>query len=327
MSTLVEFMILSGGDNRPPMLEKHLYDSRKSRMELYMQNRAHGKMILDKVEHGSLICPTIEENGVTKTKKMRNCLVSKDLWESVQLLMQGTSLTKQERECKLYDAFDKFAHIKGESLHKYYLRFIQLVNDINIYNEIGAISGMVTWQDSAQSQRGKRMLHGLGIKLNEEELEFLADPGVAKDFGKHFVPQQELSDEQAFRLQTSHPNTDQFASSPVKIETPWELPNKQLLIENDRLFDQIISQDIVNIVVKFLLDLNNSVDVNSSAAMNDSMNYVEMCNKCLELEVELIKQHNMVEKDEYNRLSKSFSKLEQHCISLELAMQLKKEFF
>nr|GEX04253.1 protein TIC110, chloroplastic [Tanacetum cinerariifolium] len=32
--------------------------------------------------------------------------VSKDLWERVQLLMQGTSLTKQERECKLYDAFD-----------------------------------------------------------------------------------------------------------------------------------------------------------------------------------------------------------------------------
>ncbi|GKC01715.1 hypothetical protein Tco_0987851 [Tanacetum coccineum] len=45
--------------------------------------------------------------------------VAKDLWEKVQLLMQGTSLTKQERECKLYDAFDKFAHIKGESLHQY----------------------------------------------------------------------------------------------------------------------------------------------------------------------------------------------------------------
>ncbi|GKC41955.1 hypothetical protein Tco_1059677 [Tanacetum coccineum] len=48
--------------------------------------------------------------------------------------MQGTSLTKQERECKLYDAFDKFAHIKGESLHQYYLRFTQQINDMNIYN-------------------------------------------------------------------------------------------------------------------------------------------------------------------------------------------------
>nr|GEY56225.1 ribonuclease H-like domain-containing protein [Tanacetum cinerariifolium] len=48
--------------------------------------------------------------------------------------MQGTSLTKHERECKLYDAFDKFTHIKGESLHMYYLRFTQLINDTNIYN-------------------------------------------------------------------------------------------------------------------------------------------------------------------------------------------------
>ncbi|GJY42614.1 reverse transcriptase domain-containing protein [Tanacetum coccineum] len=59
--------------------------------------------------------------------------VAKDLWEIVQLLMQGTSLTKQERECKLYETFDKFAHIKGESLHQYYLRFTQLINDMNIY--------------------------------------------------------------------------------------------------------------------------------------------------------------------------------------------------
>ncbi|GJT21089.1 hypothetical protein Tco_0891026 [Tanacetum coccineum] len=35
----------------------------------------------------------------------------------------------------------------------------------------------------------------------------------------------------------------------------------------------------------------------------------------------------MVEKDEYNRLSKSFSKLELHCISFELAIQLNKEIF
>ncbi|GKE32586.1 retrovirus-related pol polyprotein from transposon TNT 1-94, partial [Tanacetum coccineum] len=45
-----------------------------------------------------------------------NHKVSKELWERIQLLMQGTSLTKQERECKLYDEFDKFAYKKGETL-------------------------------------------------------------------------------------------------------------------------------------------------------------------------------------------------------------------
>ncbi|GJU63209.1 hypothetical protein Tco_1245044 [Tanacetum coccineum] len=47
--------------------------------------------------------------------------------------MQGTSLTKQERECKLYNEFDKFTYKKAESLHEYYLRFTLLLNDMNIY--------------------------------------------------------------------------------------------------------------------------------------------------------------------------------------------------
>ncbi|GKB47899.1 hypothetical protein Tco_0898652 [Tanacetum coccineum] len=126
-NTLAEYMILSSADNRPPMLDKDLYDSWKSQMELYIQNREHGRMIHESVEHGPLIWPTDEENGVIRTKKyvelsvvekiqadcdmkatniILQCLpsdiyslvnhhrVAKDLWERVQLLMQGTSLTK-----------------------------------------------------------------------------------------------------------------------------------------------------------------------------------------------------------------------------------------
>ncbi|GJS62313.1 hypothetical protein Tco_0657097 [Tanacetum coccineum] len=49
---------LSGGDNKPPMLEKHLYDSWKSRIELYMMNRPHGRMILASIEKGPLVWPS-----------------------------------------------------------------------------------------------------------------------------------------------------------------------------------------------------------------------------------------------------------------------------
>nr|GEZ28470.1 reverse transcriptase domain-containing protein [Tanacetum cinerariifolium] len=62
MNTHAEFMILSGGDNRPPMLEKPLYASWKSRMKLYMQNREHERMIIESVAHGPLIWLTIKEN-------------------------------------------------------------------------------------------------------------------------------------------------------------------------------------------------------------------------------------------------------------------------
>nr|GEU68093.1 hypothetical protein [Tanacetum cinerariifolium] len=63
-----------------------------------------------------------------------NHKVAKELWERIQLLMQGTSLTKHERECKLYDEFDKFAYKKGETLRDFYLIFSLLLNDMNIYN-------------------------------------------------------------------------------------------------------------------------------------------------------------------------------------------------
>nr|GEV16341.1 retrovirus-related Pol polyprotein from transposon TNT 1-94 [Tanacetum cinerariifolium] len=69
MTSLADKAILSGADNRPPMLEKDMYDSWKSRMELYMLNRQHGRMILEFVENGPFLWLTVEENGVTRLKK------------------------------------------------------------------------------------------------------------------------------------------------------------------------------------------------------------------------------------------------------------------
>nr|GEW73813.1 retrovirus-related Pol polyprotein from transposon TNT 1-94 [Tanacetum cinerariifolium] len=129
-------------------------------MELYMMNRQHGRIILESVENGPLIWPSIVKNRVTRPKKysilsttkaiqsdcdatatniiqghppevyalVSNDKVTKELWERIQLLMQGTSLTIQERECKLYDEFDKFAYKKGETLH------VKLVWDLHTTN-------------------------------------------------------------------------------------------------------------------------------------------------------------------------------------------------
>ncbi|GJT67621.1 retrovirus-related pol polyprotein from transposon TNT 1-94 [Tanacetum coccineum] len=96
MTTLAEFMILYGGDNRPPMLDKDLYDSWQSRMELYMENREHGRMILESVKNGPLIWPTIEENGVTKTKKYVELSATEKIqanWDSFQGSMRKSSTT------------------------------------------------------------------------------------------------------------------------------------------------------------------------------------------------------------------------------------------
>ncbi|GJV07548.1 zinc knuckle CX2CX4HX4C containing protein [Tanacetum coccineum] len=69
MSTLAKFMIVVGADNHPPMLDKPMYESWKSRMELYIQRKDHGRIILNSVEKGPLIWPTVEqEDGTVRLK-------------------------------------------------------------------------------------------------------------------------------------------------------------------------------------------------------------------------------------------------------------------
>nr|GEV65307.1 copia protein [Tanacetum cinerariifolium] len=127
MSSLVEFAILNGTHNRPPMLYKLMYNSWKSRMELYMENRENGYLILEYIRNGPLVWLMIEDNGEIRRNRVpelsaheklqyesdvkeTNIIlqgvpvdiyalvshhrVAKDLWEQIELLMQGTSLTK-----------------------------------------------------------------------------------------------------------------------------------------------------------------------------------------------------------------------------------------
>ncbi|GKC15132.1 hypothetical protein Tco_1011914 [Tanacetum coccineum] len=95
----------------------------------------------------------------------------------------------------------------------------------------------------------------------------------------------------------------------------FEIQIKQLRIDNDQLLNQIMSQEIVHIVA-------NSVDI-----FDVKKSCVNHCNKCLGLETELFKKKYFIEKETYDKLVKSYSNLEKHCISLELATQLNQEIF
>ncbi|GJY83397.1 hypothetical protein Tco_0496773 [Tanacetum coccineum] len=137
----------------------------------------------------------------------------------------------------------------------------------------------------------------------------------------------------------------------------FEIEKKELKLENERLLEHIICQDFVNSVmhadVKFdnvlhvsntFLDDNIALDilkmendrlmellvsqdlvyiaVNSLAVINDyqsmEISYIEEYEKNLKLAAEL---------SQMNELSKTCSRLEQRCISLELKLQHKKESF
>ncbi|GJZ26457.1 retrovirus-related pol polyprotein from transposon TNT 1-94 [Tanacetum coccineum] len=93
----------------------------------------------------------------------------------------------------------------------------------------------------------------------------------------------------------------------------FEVKMNQVLNENERLLEQVISKDIVNTIV------NSSVDI---AYVN-----VHECEKCLKLETELFNKKDFVEKGIYDKLFKIFTTLEKHCISLEVDTQHNQEIF
>ncbi|GJT87466.1 hypothetical protein Tco_1069183 [Tanacetum coccineum] len=85
--------------------------------------------------------------------------------------------------------------------------FEQLLNQVTNYNKVNNDNIIDNETLSSELERYKER-----VKLLEER------QNVDLDFGKRFVPQPELSDEQAL-----HPIIDQSASSPIKIESPQEL--------------------------------------------------------------------------------------------------------
>ncbi|GJV12346.1 retrovirus-related pol polyprotein from transposon TNT 1-94 [Tanacetum coccineum] len=194
-------------------------------MELYMMNRPHGRMILTSIEKGPLVWPTITVDGVTRPKeyteltpaetiqadydiKAINIIlqglpteiyalvsqhhVAKDIWEKIKLLMQGTSLTKQERECKLYDEFDKFTYKKGESLHEYYLRFTLLLNDMNIYK-----------MPLEQFQVNTKFMNTLLAEWSK----FVTDVKLVK-YGSPYLSQQCLTHQSSTPLSITYPSNE-----------------------------------------------------------------------------------------------------------------------
>ncbi|GJR35099.1 retrovirus-related pol polyprotein from transposon TNT 1-94 [Tanacetum coccineum] len=93
----------------------------------------------------------------------------------------------------------------------------------------------------------------------------------------------------------------------------FEVKMNQVLSENERLLAQAIDKDIVKTVVN--LSVNASGDT------------VNECQKCLELETELLNKRDFVDKETYDKLCKCFTTLEKHCITLEADSQLNQEIF
>ncbi|GKB01245.1 hypothetical protein Tco_0829289 [Tanacetum coccineum] len=135
MSTLAEHMIVACAENRPPLLDKSMNDSWQSqngslRPKKYAELSEQEKLQDDcDVQAINIILQGLTPDVYSLVNHHK---AAKDIWDRVNLLLKGTELSYQERECKLYNEFDKFNSVKGETLYAYYLQFAQLINDMHI---------------------------------------------------------------------------------------------------------------------------------------------------------------------------------------------------
>ncbi|GJZ44763.1 hypothetical protein Tco_0592359 [Tanacetum coccineum] len=188
-----------------------------------MMNRKHGRMILESVENGPLIWPSIEENGVTRPKIYSELSATEAIQadcdiNATNIILQGLppEVYALKAIVELIMKHDKFAYKKGETLRDFYLRFSLLLNDMNIYNmkleqfqvntkflntlppewskfvtDVKLVWDLHTTNiDQLHAYLGQHEFHANEDKvllvqaqascqiLHEEELAFLANPGI-----------------------------------------------------------------------------------------------------------------------------------------------------
>ncbi|GJQ94038.1 hypothetical protein Tco_0005177 [Tanacetum coccineum] len=98
-----------------------------------------------------------------------------------------------------------------------------------------------------------------------------------------------------------------------------EIERKNLLIANDNLIADCLSKEV------FYIATNSELTVSRFTEMHDAHTVVQA--RCLELEAELSKLHDKVQKDDHTELVKRFSNLEVNHLNLQLKYQNLKESF
>ncbi|GJX77034.1 hypothetical protein Tco_0323845 [Tanacetum coccineum] len=145
MANLSEDIQCAGFDTRPPMLDRTEFASWQQRIRLYCRGKENGQLgperarvysnlsSEDKDRYNADIRATnILLQGLPKDiyTLINHYTDAKDIWDNVKMLLEGSKLTKEDRESQLYDVFKHFCQNKGETIHDYYVRFAKLINDM-----------------------------------------------------------------------------------------------------------------------------------------------------------------------------------------------------
>ncbi|GKA33335.1 hypothetical protein Tco_0719702, partial [Tanacetum coccineum] len=122
MSSMQEDIQCAGSDTRPPMLDRTDFESWQQRIRLYCLGKDNGENIMKSINEGPFHMGTVSDviaggtEGIPKDiySLINHYTDAKDIWENVKMILEGSELTKDDRESQLYDEFEHFRLIKGE---------------------------------------------------------------------------------------------------------------------------------------------------------------------------------------------------------------------
>nr|GEX21105.1 integrase, catalytic region, zinc finger, CCHC-type, peptidase aspartic, catalytic [Tanacetum cinerariifolium] len=172
-------------------------------------------MILESVEK-CLIWPTVLENRVTRTKKYAELCDAEKIQADCN--MKATNIILQESQC------NKFRGDKGKVILVLVIRVMLLVlGDTMQVDRKGLLNATtVKTKDFNTYDSDCDDISNAKAVLMDNISNYGSDV-ISKDFGKCFVPQQELSADEAFRYHMLNPSTKSSDALHVKIEAPKEL--------------------------------------------------------------------------------------------------------
>nr|GEY53219.1 hypothetical protein [Tanacetum cinerariifolium] len=337
MTTLAKFMIITDVENRH-VLEKSLYDSWKSRMELYIENQEYGRMILNSLQNGPLVWPTVvEEDGTTRTKKYEELSVTEKLQAHCDL--KATNIILQGLADPMFNQGDDPTAFLNKAMA--FLRAVAFSRFLSTNNQLRTSSNL---RNQATIQDGRLLCNkfkgGKDKVMLTEDLDAY-DPGCddvsnakavlmdnLSNYGYDVILEKAqrikptlydgsvissqhvasivIDDEETLilkELQTSHPNTDQSASLLVEIEAPKELPKEHI---------KSIKENVKEEKVKHEMDEIKTINIK----LEHSVAKLLSKNEHLHKEIEHLKKIYKIHLDQFDSIKKTHALSKEQCDSL-----------
>ncbi|GJU25603.1 hypothetical protein Tco_1164224 [Tanacetum coccineum] len=212
MTTLAEYIIVAGAENRPPMLDKSMYDSWAIRVLLFIKGKKYGRMMLDSIHNSPLVYPTVKEDRQTRPKKFSELNEAQQLQDDCDV--QATNILLHGLPPDVY------ALVKHQEATKDIWDKVKLLMKAEAY-EAGQI-------------------------LDVEQLAFLAGPRVSEAP----VAQQTIPQNSAFQtedLDTYDSDCDDLSSDKVALMANLSSCDHEVLFEvpySDSYPNDMINQDV-----------------------------------------------------------------------------------